>query len=68
MYERMDFVGSYLAPVLDFANHRRPREVAYEATEGDRTRKGDRDSLDEAFERATSYTSRTAPRVIQSCF
>ena len=38
MYERMDFVGSYLAPVLDFANHRRPREVAYEATEGDRGR------------------------------
>ena len=35
MYERMEFVGSYLAPVLDFANHRRPREVAYEATEGD---------------------------------
>ena len=35
MYKRMDFTGAYLAPVLDFANHRRPREVAYETTEGD---------------------------------
>lgn len=35
MYKRMDFAGAYLAPVLDFANHRRPREVAYETTEGD---------------------------------
>ena len=33
--ERTDFVGVFLAPVLDFANHRRPREVAYEVTNGE---------------------------------
>jgi hypothetical protein len=34
MLRRMDFVGTFLAPYLDFANHKRPREVEYVTTEG----------------------------------
>ena len=34
MLKRKDFVGTFLAPHLDFANHKRPREVEYVTTGG----------------------------------
>ena len=34
MLTRKDFTGVFMAPVLDFANHKRPREVKYETTDG----------------------------------
>jgi len=34
MLKRKDFVGTFLAPYLDFANHKRPREVEYVTTGG----------------------------------
>jgi len=34
MFRRMDFCGIFMAPGMDFANHKRPREVSYVSSDG----------------------------------